>query len=61
MKEIYCEVNETPKKELCSHTTNPLQLRSLCKRCRKEDCQVWRHTPLRGNRPYERLDVSEEG
>ena len=37
MKEIYCEVNETPKKELCSHTTNPLQLRSLCKRCRKED------------------------
>jgi len=38
MKEYYCKVNESPKKkEICPHTTNPLQLRSLCKRCRKED------------------------
>ncbi len=38
MEEYYCEVNESPKKkELCPHTTNPLQLRRLCKRCRKED------------------------
>jgi len=37
MKEYYCKVNEAPKRDdICPHTTNPIQLKTVCKRCVKE-------------------------